>query len=145
MSVITIERKVLEKNEDIASLNRESFKQKNLFVIDMLSSPGSGKTSILETTLAAIADQIGIAVIEGDVQTDNDAQRIAKHNVPVVQIAAYQQGESVLACHDPPCGRRDLGDDRRDVDDEWILDIVSQRANVGARHRAVAKHGRSAH
>ncbi|NQT24617.1 hydrogenase nickel incorporation protein HypB [candidate division KSB1 bacterium] len=86
MNVITIERKILEKNEDLAKLNRETFKQKNIFVLDLLSSPGSGKTSILEKTLETISKQVGIAVIEGDVQTDNDAQRIAKHNVPVVQI-----------------------------------------------------------
>lgn len=86
MNIITIERKILEKNEELAKLNRDTFKQKSIFVLDLLSSPGSGKTSILEKTLAKISNQIGIAVIEGDVQTDNDAQRIAKHNVPVVQI-----------------------------------------------------------
>jgi hydrogenase nickel incorporation protein HypB len=52
----------------------------------LVSSPGSGKTSILERTLEHIQSKINVAVIEGDVQTDFDAQRVAKYNVPVVQI-----------------------------------------------------------
>jgi len=86
MSVITIERKILEKNEDLAKQNRDTFIKKKIFVLDLLSSPGAGKTLILEKTLEAISSQISTAVIEGDVQTDNDAQRIARHKVPVVQI-----------------------------------------------------------
>lgn len=86
MSVITVERKVLKKNDEIANENRNIFKQHNLFTINLLSSPGSGKTSLLEQTLSRISAPHRIAVIEGDVQTDNDARRIAAHNVPVVQI-----------------------------------------------------------
>ena len=52
----------------------------------MLSSPGSGKTTLLEKTLSRLPADIKCAVIEGDVQTDNDARRIEKYNVPVVQI-----------------------------------------------------------
>lgn len=86
MSVITIERKILEKNEDIARTNREFFQEKHILALDLLSSPGSGKTALLERTLEVLSGQIPIAVIEGDVQTDNDARRIAKYNVPVVQV-----------------------------------------------------------
>ncbi len=86
MSVLTIERKVLEKNDDIARRNRELFAQHKLFVINLVSSPGSGKTSLLEQTLKYFGKSLRVAIIEGDVQTDFDAQRIAKFNVPVVQI-----------------------------------------------------------
>lgn len=86
MSVITIERKVLAKNDEIAGRNRELFRKNNIFVFNLVSSPGSGKTSILERTLKYFNGKVKVAVIEGDVQTDLDAQRIAKYNVPAVQI-----------------------------------------------------------
>ena len=86
MSIITIERKVLQKNDEIATQNRELFTKKGLFVINVVSSPGSGKTSILERTLEYIKGKIKIAVIEGDVQTDFDAKRVERYGVPVVQI-----------------------------------------------------------
>ena len=86
MSVITIERKVLEKNDELARQNRELFERDGIFVINLVSSPGSGKTSLLEKTLEHLKGKIRVAVIEGDVQTDLDAQRVAKFGVPVVQI-----------------------------------------------------------
>jgi len=93
MSVITVERKVLEKNDAIAQQNRDSFKKKNLFTMNLVSSPGSGKTSIVERTIHNTKDKFKIAVIEGDVQTSLDAQRVDAYGVPVVQIVT--QG----ACH----------------------------------------------
>ncbi len=86
MSVITIERKVLEKNDEIARQNRELFRQLGLFVLNIVSSPGAGKTSILERTLEVLGENPKVSVIEGDVQTDFDAQRVARYRVPVVQI-----------------------------------------------------------
>ena len=86
MAVITIERKVLEKHDEVAGRNRALFAQRHLFVINVVSSPGSGKTSLLEKTLTNLKDKLGIAVIEGDVQTDLDARRVARFNVPVAQI-----------------------------------------------------------
>jgi hydrogenase nickel incorporation protein HypB len=86
VSLITIERKVLAKSDEIASQNRARFEQHRIFVFNMVSSPGSGKTSILERTLEHLNGQLRIAVIEGDVQTDFDAQRVARYNVPTVQI-----------------------------------------------------------
>lgn len=86
MSIITIERKILAKNDEMAEMNRELFNRKKIFAFNLVSSPGSGKTSILERTLEHLNGKIRIAVIEGDVQTDFDAQRVAKYNVPVVQI-----------------------------------------------------------
>jgi len=93
MSVITIERKVLEKNDEIAGRNRSLFAEHGIFVINIVSSPGSGKTSILERTLEHLKGKLRVAVIEGDVQTDFDAQRVARYNVPVVQIVTNG------ACH----------------------------------------------
>jgi hydrogenase nickel incorporation protein HypB len=86
MSIITIERQVLEKNDEIARQNRELFLRQNIFVLNIVSSPGSGKTSILEKTLEYLKGKIRIAVIEGDVQTDLDAQRIARFGIPTIQI-----------------------------------------------------------
>jgi hydrogenase nickel incorporation protein HypB len=86
MSIITVERKVLEKNDEIARRNRDLFSSKQIFVINLVSSPGSGKTSILERTLEYFNHRVKVAVIEGDVQTDFDAQRIARYDTPVVQI-----------------------------------------------------------
>jgi hydrogenase nickel incorporation protein HypB len=86
LSLITIERKVLEKNDTIAAKIREGLKDKNIFSFNILSSPGSGKTSIVEKTIEYLKDRIKIAVIEGDVQTDLDAQRINMLEVSVTQI-----------------------------------------------------------
>jgi hydrogenase nickel incorporation protein HypB len=86
MSILTIERKVLEKNDQIAGRNRQFFLDRGMFVLNFVSSPGAGKTSILEKTFQELNGSMKIAVIEGDVQTDLDAQRVARYGVPVVQI-----------------------------------------------------------
>jgi len=93
MSLVTIERKILEKNDAIASENRKNFSSKNIFVINLVSSPGSGKTSLVERTLSHLKNKTKIAVIEGDVQTDLDAKRIEALHTPVVQIVTNG------ACH----------------------------------------------
>jgi hydrogenase nickel incorporation protein HypB len=86
MSVITIERKVLEKNEQLAQQNRELLRKRGILTLNFVSSPGAGKTTILEKTFQELGASLKIAVIEGDVQTDLDAQRVARYGVPVVQI-----------------------------------------------------------
>lgn len=93
MSVITVERKILEKNDAIAGQNRKLFEERNLFVINLVSSPGSGKTSLVERTIDLSKDRLKISVIEGDLQTSLDAERVAKFGVPVVQIVTHG------ACH----------------------------------------------
>lgn len=93
MSVITVERKILEKNDAIADQNRKLFEERNLFVINLVSSPGSGKTSLVERTIDLSKDRLKISVIEGDLQTSLDAERVAKFGVPVVQIVTHG------ACH----------------------------------------------
>ena len=85
-TVIAIEEDILAKNNRLASLNRTLFKDKGIFVLNLVSSPGSGKTTLLERTLRDLNGKFQFAVIEGDQQTDNDAQRIAATGVPVRQI-----------------------------------------------------------
>lgn len=89
MSIIKIERRVLEKNDQIASENRALLAEHGIFAINIVSSPGAGKTSILERTLQCLDGALGVNVIEGDVQTDFDAQRVARYRVPVVQIVTH--------------------------------------------------------
>jgi len=88
MTFVTVERKILEKNDQIAASNRELFTKKKITAFNLLSSPGSGKTTILERILPKIND-IKCSVIEGDVQTDRDAQRINNLGIPVVQIVTH--------------------------------------------------------
>lgn len=84
--IIKVERQILKKNDEIAAENRRLFSEHGLFVFNLLSSPGSGKTSLLEQTLARLNGRWRVAVLEGDVQTDLDAQRISRFDVPVIQI-----------------------------------------------------------
>jgi hydrogenase nickel incorporation protein HypB len=86
MNIITIERKVLEKNDEFARQNRVCLEQHGILVLNLVSSPGAGKTSIVERTLEHLDKSLRIGVIEGDVQTDLDARRVARYQVPVVQI-----------------------------------------------------------
>ncbi|MBI5646171.1 MAG: hydrogenase nickel incorporation protein HypB [Ignavibacteriae bacterium] len=86
MSIITVERAVLKKNDEIAAENRAYFRGNGTFVVNLLSGAGSGKTSILERSIDVLKSRLRLAIIEGDVQTDNDARRIAAHDVPVAQI-----------------------------------------------------------
>jgi hydrogenase nickel incorporation protein HypB len=86
MNVITVERKVLEKNDAIASQLREEFRKHKIFAVNILSSPGSGKTSLIEKICEHSDSRMKISVIVGDVQTDNDAKRIGILGVPAVQI-----------------------------------------------------------
>lgn len=86
ISVIQLEKDILYKNQLTAERNRGFFEALNIFSINLVSSPGSGKTSLLERTISDLKDKIAFSVIEGDQQTTNDADRIHKLNVPVIQI-----------------------------------------------------------
>ncbi|WP_136524909.1 hydrogenase nickel incorporation protein HypB [Geomonas ferrireducens] len=83
---VVIETDILAKNNRMAAGNRELFRAKGLFVLNLVSSPGSGKTTILERSLKDLAGSCRCAVVEGDQQTDNDAVRIAATGVPVKQV-----------------------------------------------------------
>ncbi len=86
MKTISVVRNVLEANDRIAEQNRAIFDQNRLFVINLMSSPGAGKTTLLEKTIDALKDEMGIGVIEGDIQSSHDAERISKRGVQVVQL-----------------------------------------------------------
>jgi hydrogenase nickel incorporation protein HypB len=84
--VLAIEQDILHNNAVLAARNRGYFEAKNIFAINLVSSPGSGKTTILERTLSDLKAEIPFYVIEGDQQTMNDAYRIDALQIPVVQI-----------------------------------------------------------
>ncbi len=83
---IKVVANVLKVNENMAAVNREMLARRGIKVINMISSPGAGKTTILERTVETLKDEIPLAVIEGDLMTTRDAERINRHGVPVVQI-----------------------------------------------------------
>ncbi len=83
---IRVEENLLAKNQRLATANRASFAAHQLLVLNLVSSPGSGKTSILERTLTDLKDSLHFSVLEGDQQTTNDADRIAATGAPVKQI-----------------------------------------------------------
>jgi len=84
--VFTIEQRILKRNSEVAEENRRLFDAHGVFAVSLASSPGSGKTSLLEKILALLRGEVRVGVIEGDVQTDRDAQRIESLGVPVVQV-----------------------------------------------------------
>lgn len=83
---ISVVKNILEANDRIALENRSLFDENNLTVMNLMSSPGAGKTSLLEKTIDALKDDLALGVIEGDIQSSQDAERIARMNIPVVQI-----------------------------------------------------------
>lgn len=85
-NTIALEHKILAKNDLIAAQNRNWFKERNVIALNLVSSPGSGKTTLLTHTITDLQNQISIAVIEGDQETANDAQRIQATGCPVVQV-----------------------------------------------------------
>lgn len=86
LRVITLEQNVLEENEQVAVQNRALFNRHGIYVLNLISSPGAGKTSLLVETLRRLGGELSCAVIEGDQQTAHDARRIAETGAPVVQI-----------------------------------------------------------
>jgi hydrogenase nickel incorporation protein HypB len=81
---------ILAENDHLAAHNREHFSRHRVLAVNLMSSPGSGKTALLEATIAALKNKYRIAVIEGDLETENDAARIRAHGVPAVQITTGQ-------------------------------------------------------
>jgi len=77
---------VLDANDALAQANREEFDQAGLYVVNMMSSPGAGKTALLERTLEGLRGRLRLGVLEGDVQTTLDADRLARFHVPLVQV-----------------------------------------------------------
>ena len=84
---------LLAANDRVAMHNREHFDEHGVLAINLMSSPGAGKTALLDATIVALGKRYRIAVIEGDLETDNDAERIRAHGVPALQITTG------TACH----------------------------------------------
>ena len=93
MTQIPLERKVLGENDRIAAALRQEFQRRGIFCLNLISSPGAGKTLLLERTLEGFAPGRRVAVLTGDIQTDNDARRLARYGFPVQQIT------TAGACH----------------------------------------------
>jgi hydrogenase nickel incorporation protein HypB len=83
---VSVVKNILAANDRIAQENKTIFDEKNLLVFNLMSSPGAGKTSLLEKTIVALKDHLNIGVIEGDIQSSQDAERIAETGAPAVQI-----------------------------------------------------------
>ena len=90
---IDVLHSLLHENDHTAQHNREHFNAHGVVAVNLMSSPGSGKTALLEATIKALGGEFSIAVIEGDLETENDADRIRKHGVPAIQITTGS------ACH----------------------------------------------
>lgn len=86
MERLPLERKVLSENDRIAAGLRERFAEHGILCLNLISSPGSGKTSLLERTLESFGKEERVAVLTGDIQTENDAKRLARSGFPVKQI-----------------------------------------------------------
>ena len=90
---VTVLHSLLHENDHTAKHNRDHFDSHNVLAINLMSSPGAGKTALLEATIQLLDKNIKIAVIEGDLETENDAERIRKQGVKAIQIATGS------ACH----------------------------------------------
>ncbi len=83
---ISVVKNILEANQRLAEENRLRFSQNGILVINLMSSPGAGKTSLLEKTIQAMSGQVRVGVVEGDIQSTYDAERIGRTGAPVVQV-----------------------------------------------------------
>jgi len=110
---VTVGKKILASNEQYAIQNSKFFAEKRIRCLNMISSPGSGKTTIIAGTISLLKDKLKIAVIEGDIKTDIDAQKIRATGAPAVQIetrgACHLSAEQVTtALHNLPTDRLDM-------------------------------------
>jgi len=90
---INVMQDVLQANDRIAGENRELFKKNHNLVLNLMSSPGAGKTSLLEKTAERLAGKLRLGVIVGDIETTRDADRISEFNIPAIQLTTG------TACH----------------------------------------------
>jgi hydrogenase nickel incorporation protein HypB len=119
MDRILVEQKVLSENDRLAARLRERFREHGILCVNIISSPGSGKTSLLERTLERLPKETRVAVLTGDIQTDNDARRLARFGFPAQQITTGG------ACHlDARMVERALADWRLESLDLLIIENV---------------------
>ena len=134
---VRVMKNILGENDATADANAAFFAQHKIFVLNLMGSPGAGKTSLLERTLSLLKDEFSIAVIEGDLFTDKDAERIDRCGVPVVQI------NTAGGCHlDANMIKNALGDLPLDELDMIIVENVGNLVcpaefNLGESAKAV--------
>ncbi|HDP99275.1 MAG TPA: hydrogenase accessory protein HypB [bacterium] len=116
---VSVVKNILQANDRIADLNKQLFDEKQILTINVMSSPGAGKTSLIERTIVELKNDYRIGVIEGDIQSTQDAEKIAATEVPVVQI------NTGGACHlDGNMIRETLGQFNLDEIDLLIVENV---------------------
>lgn len=119
MSRVPLEKKVLSENDRIAAQLRECFRENGVLCLNLISAPGSGKTMLLEKTLEALPRSERVAVLTGDIQTENDATRLKRFGFPVKQITTGG------TCHlDARMIERHLADWRLDEIDLLLFENV---------------------
>ena len=134
---IDVKADILGKNDAVAEELRNLFKEKHVFVLDLMGSPGCGKTTLLEKTMQALKDDINMAVIEGDLFTSKDADRIDRYGVPVVQI------NTAGGCHlDAPMIKKAIENIDLDKLDLLVIENVGNLVcpaefDIGEQKRAV--------
>lgn len=110
---IDLSKPVLDRNDRLAAENRAKFAEAGVFVLDLMASPGAGKTSTILATIAALRDRYRIAVIEGDIASKVDAEKVKAHGIPAVQIntggACHLESDMIKRAVDAlPLGELDL-------------------------------------
>ena len=134
---IDVKADILGKNDAVAEELRNLFKEKHVFVLDLMGSPGCGKTTLREKTMQALKDDINMAVIEGDLFTSKDADRIDRYGVPVVQI------NTAGGCHlDAPMIKKAIENIDLDKLDLLVIENVGNLVcpaefDIGEQKRAV--------
>ena len=134
---IDVKADILGKNDAVAEELRNLFKEKHVFVLDLMGSPGCGKTTLLEKTMQALKDDINMAVIEGDLFTSKDADGIDRYGVPVVQI------NTAGGCHlDAPMIKKAIENIDLDKLDLLVIENVGNLVcpaefDIGEQKRAV--------
>src|ERR1019366_6214632 len=119
MNRVPLEKKVLSENDRVAAELRKRFREHGIFCLNLISSPGSGKTSLLERTLESLPRDERVAILTGDIQTDNDATRLRRFGFPTKQITTGG------ACHlDARMIERNLADWRLEDIDLLLIENV---------------------
>lgn len=103
-------KNILGENDRIAAENQVMFRDKGVYVINLMGSPGAGKTSVLEKTMERLKGELRMAVIEGDLFTSKDAERIEKYDVPVIQINTSGGCHLDAAMVQKVAGKMELGE-----------------------------------
>jgi hydrogenase nickel incorporation protein HypB len=134
---VKVVKHILEANERIALQNRTFFDDKGIVAINLMGSPGAGKTTLLERTIEALKETTPMAVIEGDISSSRDAERIAAYSIPTVQI------NTGGACHlDGNMVRGALGELELDGIGLLVVENVGNLVcpaefNIGEHHKAM--------